>query len=150
MYGSRLKLVRERIGLTQKQLADIIGVTRSAYTQYESEYNTIPLIHLITLCNYFDISLDYIFSFRDKNKYKNTNKEFDILKVGKRLKEFRKEFKITQVDLANIFNTTHSVIADYERGRYLISISFLYTICKNYHISADYLLGRIDKPKYLE
>ena len=36
-----------------------------------------------------------------------------------------------------------------EKGKYLISIPFLYTICKKYNISADYLLGKIDNPKYL-
>ena len=73
-----------------------------------------------------------------------------ILKSGNRLKEFRKENKLTQTKLASILNTTQSVIADYERGRYFISTPFLYTICKKYNISADYLLGRIDNPKYIK
>ena len=71
-------------------------------------------------------------------------------KMGERLKEFRKNNKLTQSKLAVILNTTQSVIADYERGRYLIATPFLYTICKKYNISADYLLGKIDNPKYLK
>ena len=38
----------------------------------------------------------------------------------------------------------------YEKGKTLILTSFLYTICKKYNISADYLLGKIDEPKYLK
>ena len=81
---------------------------------------------------------------------KNSINEIDPIKVGQRLKEFHKENKITQVKLANMLNTVQPVIANYEKGKYLISIPFLYTICKKYNISADYLLGKIDNPKYLK
>ena len=70
------------------------------------------------------------------------------MNYGTRLKEFRKENKITQDKLASILNTNQSVIANYERGRTIIATPFLYTICKKYNISADYLLGKINTPKY--
>ena len=150
MYKENLKNLRERIGTTQKDIASMLGIVREAYTQYENEYNTIPLVHLNTICDFYNVSLDYIFSFNDLKQYKNTKREIDKKMAGERLKEFRKENKLTQVKLASLLNTTHSVIADYERGRFLISTSFLYTICKKYKISADYLLGKIDSPKYLK
>ena len=86
-----------------------------------------------------------IYSFSLQN-YKNV----ENIIAGKRLKEFRKENKLTQEKLANILNTTFSNIAFYEKGRNLIAIPVLYEICKKYNISADYLLGRIDNPKFLE
>ena len=149
-YGENLKALRERYGLSQRALANIIGVTRQAYNLYENERVTIPLIHLITLCDYFDVSIDYIFGFNKQKKYNNSYKEVDKIKAGKRLKMWRTENKMTQVKLAQILNTTHSVIADYERGRFLISASFIYTISKTYNISSDYLLGKIDKYIKLE
>ncbi len=149
-YGENLKLLRERNGISQRTLAEIINVSRPAYTQYENEYNTIPCIHLITLCDYFNVSLDYIFNFNSKIQYNNLKDNVDKLKAGIRLKGWRKENKITQEKLAEFLQTSRSVIADYERGRFLISTSFLYMICKKYKVSADYLLGRIDSPKYLK
>ena len=88
-----------------------------------------------------------IISF-DINK-KFTSKE-EAYRYGKRLKEFRKENKLTQSKLATILNTAQPVITNYENGKHLIATPFLYTICKKYHISADYLLGKIDNPKYLK
>ena len=79
----------------------------------------------------------------------NTNLNIDIHKIGQNLKEFRKENKITQLKLAQTLNTNQSVIANYERGRTVIATPFLYAICTKYNISADYLLGKIDSPKYL-
>ena len=149
-YGDNLKEIRINEEYTQEQVANLINVDKSLYSRYEKEVQLIPLKHLITICDYFGISIDYVFNFSKDNNYNNSCKNFNKLESGKRLKEFRKENKITQDKLASILNTTHSVLSDYERGRYLISTPFLYTICKKYHISADYLLGKIDEPKYLD
>ena len=147
MNIKRIKELRERIGITQQDIADILKIQNTTYCNYENEKETIPIKHLITLSKYFNVSIDYLFGLTDIKQYQSTN-----LKIEKnnRLKEFRKENKLTQEKLANILNTSRSVIADYERGRYLIATPFLYTICKKYNISADYLLGLTDNPQYIK
>ena len=147
MNIDRLKLLRLERNISQKELAKIIGLDNTLLNKYENNYNTIPLTHLNTICNYFNVSLDYIFNFTNIRNYKNSIDELDKSKVGQRLKMIRKDNKLTQEKLAQVLNTTHSVISDYERGRFLISTSFLYAICKNYGVSADYLLGKIDEEK---
>ena len=68
---------------------------------------------------------------------------------ARRIVQFRKDNKITQSELAKVLNTSQSTLSAYEHGETLILTSFLYTICKNYNVSADYLLGKVDEPKYL-
>jgi len=150
MYKERLKEVREINNTKQKEIAKYIGIHKGLYSQYENEYAIIPSKHLNSVINYFNISLDYLFNFTNRKQYKVNKNSIDKKTSGERLKEFRKDNKLTQVKLAEFLNTTHSVIADYERGRYLIATPFLYTICKKYQISADYLLGKTDVPKYLK
>ena len=150
MYSKKLRDIREEKEIKQLDIMHIINVKNSTYSMYETEKDIIPIKHLNTLCNYLDISLDYVFEFNDVKKYDNFKSEIDKKESGKRLKEFRKEKKLTQNKLADILNTTHSTITDYERGRYYIATPFLYTICKKYKISADYLLGKIESPKYLK
>ena len=96
-----------------------------------------------------DCLIDYILDLTQTKQYPNINKEINPIIAGQRLKECRKSLKLTQSKLAKELNTTQSVIADYERGRYLIATPFLYTICKKFNISADYLLGRINEPKII-
>lgn len=144
MYKEKLKFLREEKEVNQENISKKINVTQSVYCHYETEYNIIPLKHLVSLCDYLNSSLDYIFSFTNKRQYENTIPKIDKIKAGNRLKEFRKENKITQKKLSELLNTAQPVIAKYEKGINIIATPFLYTICTKYKVSADYLLGKID------
>ena len=147
-YNTILKIVREKYNLTQEGIADILKIDRRTYNHYETKEKIIPIKHLIVLSMYFNVSVDYLLGFTKQKQYDHV-KEADKIIAGNRLKEFRKENKLTQEKLASILNTVHPVISNYENGKFLIATPFLYTICKKYNISADYLLGKIDNPKYL-
>ncbi len=150
IYGEKLKALRERIGLSQKTMGELLNVIITAYNQYENEYVIIPTKHLNTLCNYFNVSLDYIFGFTTSTNYKLSKKDINKTISGIRLKDLRKENKLTQEKLAKILNVSRTTITEYERGTNIIATPFLFDICKKYNVSADYLLGRIDSPKYLK
>ena len=147
-YNSILIKIREEHSLSQKDIADILHIDRKTYNHYETKEKIIPIKHLVSLSEYFDVSVDYLLGFTNLKQY-NSVKKVDKLEAGKRLKEFRKEHKLTQVKLASILNTTFSSIAFNEKGRNLIATPFLYTICLKYHISADYLLAKTSDIKYL-
>ena len=148
-YNIVLQNTRINFNLTQEKVANILGIDRRTYNHYEIGEKIIPIKHLITLSDYFNVSIDYLLGLTDVKQYDNVTKA-DKVVAGIRLKEFRNENKLTQVKLANILNTTFSSIAFNEKGRNFIATPFLYTICSKYHISADYLLGKIKEPKYLK
>ena len=149
-YKIRLKELRLEKQLTQQEIAGIFKMARQTYNHYEVQENIIPIKHINKIVNFYNVSVDYLLGLTDKRKYPGANKDINIKSSSERLKNFRKSKNITQQQLAQTLNTFHTVIVDYEKGKNLIAIPFLYTICKTYKISADYLLGRIDKPKYLE
>ena len=145
LYSEKLKYLREEKELKQHELAQILNFHRNGYGQFEREETILPIKHLNTLSNYFNVSIDYLFSFTNIRQYKHAKKEFDPQLSGQRLRSWRKENKITQVNLAHFLNTTQSNIVGYEQGKFVIATPYLYMICKKYHISADYLLGKIDE-----
>ena len=79
----------------------------------------IPIKHLISFCNNFNITLDYIFNLSNQKEYAYIRNEINLQLAGLRLKEFRKDKKITQNKLALELNTTQGVIANYERDFFL-------------------------------
>ncbi len=152
MYNKRLKELREEPVnfIRQKDLADLIGVHVSVFSKYENETAIIPIEHLNILCNYLNISLDYIFGFTNKRNYPNYRKDINQGLTSNRLKELRKGKKLTQEKLSDIIKIQQTTISKYENKNKIISTKNLYIICKTYNISADYLLGKTDTPKYLK
>ncbi len=150
MLYNRLHFLRERLGLTQKELAKLLNIKNDGYCHYEKENFIIPIKHLNTLCNYFNVSLDYIFNFTDTLNYEDNTNDINKCLSGTRLKEFRKENKITQEKLAKILNISRTTITEYERGTNIIATPFLYELCKKYNLSADYLLGKTKNTKYFK
>ncbi len=149
-YGDRLKDIRKYEGLTQKDIAKVLGIDAKTYGLFENQFKIIPLYHLNTLANYYNISIDYILGLTDIKSYDSNFKmdNIDRMILGDNLRKFRKENKITLVRLAEVLNTSHSTLSAYESGKTCILTSFLYTICKKYGVSADYLIGRSENPIY--
>ena len=145
---NRIKQHRAYLNKSQNEVADMLKISRSSYAMWETNNELFPIKRLIDFCELFSVSVDYIFNLCEENNYQLQS--YDKNKSMMRLKEFRKENKLTQEKLASILNTNKSVICGYEKGRYIIATPFLYQICKKYNISADYLLGKIDSPKYLK
>ena len=60
--GSRLRALRESIGISQAKFADVIGSTQSSINRYENGQAT-PTVELLRkYADYFDVSMDYIFA----------------------------------------------------------------------------------------
>lgn len=60
MYFQRLRDLREDADLSQAQIAEILKIQQTVYSRYERGYQTIPLEHLITLADYYHVSVDYL------------------------------------------------------------------------------------------
>lgn len=140
----RLKDIREESELKQFTVGELIGVTRGTYSLWELELDIIPLKRLNSFCNAFNCSIDYALGFTNTKNYKHSKKEININLSAKRLKEIRKEHKHTQEYIGKKLSLNRSLISKYEKGHTLISTTFLMEYVKLYHISSDYLLGKID------
>ncbi len=85
-FQDRLKNVREARGLTQGELADILGVTRPTISGYETKGTQPDYEKLIKLSNVLNVSIDYLVSGNkelvDCNiqvSVKRVNREFNQL-----------------------------------------------------------------------
>ena len=141
----KIKYLREEYDLTQLKMSEIMNVSKSNYARWETNESIIPLKHLNNLCNYFNVSMDYITGLSKEKNYIIINKKLNKELIGKRLKEFRENNNLTQEELAKQINTSHSTISAYESGKTMLLTAFAYDICKKYNISLDYLCGRTDK-----
>ena len=65
LLGERLKELREEQGLTQKQLAERLGLHGVTYLHYEKSQREPPLSVLADMAIYFDVSVDFLLGLKD-------------------------------------------------------------------------------------
>lgn len=147
MENDKLFELREYNNLTQKEVGEILGVRQQTYAEWEKGKKIIPLKHLVTLANFYNVSIDYLTGLSRNKKvfytYKTLNKE----EIGKRIVYVRNLYNIKQKDLAKILNTSPSTVCAYEKGNTLILTAFLYQIAREYKISIDWFIGANSKIK---
>lgn len=142
MISERLLDIREDASLNQQEMAEILKTTQSNYSRWETGTQLIPLEKLNLLCNYFNVSMDFVIGLT-RNKDGNGKHTLDPKVIGKNIRTLRSKNNITQKDLAELLNTTQSTISAYESGKNLIIISFVVQIINEYKVSLDWLCGRI-------
>lgn len=67
-YAQRIKDLREDNDLKQSTVANKIGISQQYYSEYERSKRELPIRHLIRLCEYYNVSADYILGFTDEKK----------------------------------------------------------------------------------
>jgi len=60
MYGDKIATLREQFHLTQKELADEIGITRAALSHYEKNRREPTYDILKKLATFFHVTTDYL------------------------------------------------------------------------------------------
>lgn len=142
MIYERMKDIRTYFGNTQKELADVLGVSRSTYAGWENGLDAIILPKLNDFCNYYGVSLDYICGLTNTKKYDVINDKIDKSVLGNNLKEIRTNNKHTQEKVANIINVDQSNYSKCELGKMYIHTYALIEFAKHYKVSIDWLCGK--------
>lgn len=59
-YAQKIRDLRIDHDMTQAQIAEILGTTKNQVGKYERGEQEMPIKHLMTLCDYYEVSADYI------------------------------------------------------------------------------------------
>ena len=65
-YAERMKNLRQDNDLSQKKVADMLGVAQTTYSQYELEKRPMPIDYLIALCKFYNVSADYMLGLSNR------------------------------------------------------------------------------------
>lgn len=62
----RIRDLREDRDMTQKQIAQVLGMSQTGYSKYETGENDIPTSILIKLADFYGTSIDYLLERTDE------------------------------------------------------------------------------------
>ena len=79
-YSTRLKELRTSELLTQQEIANLLQISRSTYKDYELQIKILPIQYLNIICNYFNVSIDYLLGLSHVKQYPDSESSIDIEK----------------------------------------------------------------------
>lgn len=86
-FGTRLKELRMQKGLTQRELGELIGVTKSVISFYELRERTPSPDVLIKLASVFHVSADELLGIQKKNVIDVSGLDEEDIKVVRMIVE---------------------------------------------------------------
>ena len=147
MLNNNLKYCREELEMTQIELGFIFGVSGKTVSGWETATDPIPFSKLIRFSNLYHYSLDFIVGLTRHNINYNVQIKPDKVKIGNQLKKLRNSLNLSQQKFAEKCGLSQTTYSHYETGLNLITTTAIFSICKTYNISMDYLVGRTNNPK---
>ena len=73
-YWKRLKGLREDHDKSQREIAEFLGTEQSYYAKYENGKRPLPIDRLKALCEYYNVSADYILGLSENLPYGHSKK----------------------------------------------------------------------------
>lgn len=67
-YQKRMRDLREDSDYTQEYVAKILGTSQTMYARYERGANELPIHHLLSLCELYHVSADYLLGLSNNPK----------------------------------------------------------------------------------
>ena len=65
-YAERMRNLRQDNDLSQKKVADMLGIAQTTYSQYELEKRPMHIDYLIALCKFYNVSADYMLGLSNR------------------------------------------------------------------------------------
>ena len=79
-YTDRLQWIRDCKNVTQKEMAKALGIQQQQYALYEKGINIMPITYLRPICEYLNISADYILGLINEPKSLKDEKQLINIK----------------------------------------------------------------------
>lgn len=65
-YAQKLKELRLERGYSQEDIAKVLQTTQQYYGKYEKGVRPLPIMHLVTLCQFYKVSSDWLLGLNEE------------------------------------------------------------------------------------
>lgn len=130
--AEKISYFRTNKGLTQEQLASLLGVSKQSVSNWETGLKFPRFKFISELANIFNVSVTELVS----NDSTTSDSDLSIF-IGNKIKVLRETNGLTQDDLATNLGLTRQSISRYETGERKVSLDILYDLAKTFSVSMD-------------
>lgn len=143
-FSERLRTLRLESKYTQKELAEILGISYQSLQKYERGINKPRLERLEEIAVLFDVSVSYLLGETDVRSPSTLS---ETILFSKRVKALRINAGYTQAELAKKLGITRGAYTNYGIGTTpsIPRIDRLEQIANVFDVSVSYLIGETDE-----
>lgn len=143
--AERLRELRSERKLRQREVAQYLGITESAYGYYEQGRREPSYEALGALAELYGVSIDSLFG-RVGERKERTPKPLPT--IGDRIRTARERMKLTSVEAAKKLELPESMVLSHELGKSPVSEHDMQHYARTYKIPVSYLNGTASGPEY--
>ena len=141
MIGNNIKYYRQKLGLSQEELGNLLGASKQSVSMYECNTRTPSIDIIIKLAEIFGIDIDTLIAHAEI-EVENTIQNTENAPLATSLRHLRKTRGLTQSEIADKIGVSPSAYAMYERGEREPSIDKLIALADTLHVDLNVLFGR--------
>lgn len=140
MDGSRITAERERLGLTQAELASRVDVSQKSISKYERSERRPTYETLMKMADLFEVSVDYLLG---NSNEKNTTAKSNSANISsaEALKKCVQRTGLSYPEISKRLGITQDLLEDYMSGAIAPPYNILISLSDICEVSTDCLLG---------
>ena len=96
VFPSRLKIARESTGATQKEIATILKIATSTYTNYEAGRSEPSMETIALLAKMYEVSVDWLFGLTSDSYIGSLKQAKEEIERQKILKKIEREAELSR------------------------------------------------------
>lgn len=157
--GKNLLKLRKEVGMSQREIAEYLNISRSAYKQYENGTRMIPIPIIDSMSKFYKVSVDdlmgnlndvqlsedekkIVYEYKRRKSYYPTLEGLlrmnDYLRIN--MKKFRLQHKKTQQQVADYLGIDISTYNKYENGKRKVEVETVKKLAEWYGVkTSDFL-----------
>ena len=141
--AERMQQLRKEKKMTQKDMAEFLGIQTRTYQYYEGGGRQPDLETIVVLADLFGVTVDYIVGHSDERENPVKKKKYSF---QERLKFLRTAQRISQKEMGEYLGISTRAYQYYESGERYPDFEGLLALADYFQVSIDYLVGRSDEP----
>lgn len=136
-FCDRMKRLRNESGKTQGEMAELLGVQRSTYGEYERGKIMPPVEKLEQLAKIFHVRPSYLIGWDSEELADNLGES----KLAETIKRLREEKQKTLFEMSQEIEIPFEMLSQYEKGTRKIPYTALKKIAKYFGVDITLLYG---------
>lgn len=142
-FNKQLKILREERGLSQRELAEKIALSKSSINMYERGEREPGIETLKRIALFFNVDIDYLLGKSTIRRKSLKIGNIESRTIGKNIRSFREKMNMSQKELASLLGVKESFIINLEAGKCTLTKEQTFRICDIFHTTPDFINGTI-------